>query len=106
MAHWRSVLPAENFLEIDYENVVDDLEAASRRLIAFCGVKWSESRLHFYETPRPIRTASMAQVRQPLYRSSIGRWREFRTELSPLFAALGIPVPNGTRSGPPSAQSQ
>lgn len=91
MAHWRAVLPTDIFLEIDYENVVDDLEQEARRLVAFCGVDWSPSCLRFHETARPVRTASMAQVRKPLYRSSIGRWQEFREELSPLIAALGLP---------------
>jgi tetratricopeptide (TPR) repeat protein len=91
MAHWRAVLPAETFLEIDYESIVDDIESAARRLIAFCGVDWSPTCLRFHETVRTIRTASAAQVRRPLYRNSIGRWREFRAELAPLIAALDAP---------------
>ena len=90
MDHWRSVLPSGNFLEIDYESVVADLEAAARRLIAFCGLEWSPSCLRFHETRRPVRTASMVQVRRPLFRSSIGRWRQFRAHLAPLIEVLGV----------------
>jgi tetratricopeptide (TPR) repeat protein len=87
--HWRHVLPPDIFLEIDYESVVADLEPAARRLVAFCGLPWSPACLAFHETPRPVRTASMAQVRQPIYRSSVGRWRRFETHLAPLLEALG-----------------
>jgi tetratricopeptide (TPR) repeat protein len=90
MEHWRSVLPAESFLEIEYERVVADLESSARRLVEFCGLTWSPACLQFHKTERPVRTASMVQVRKPLYRSSIGRWREFRAHLGPLIEALGL----------------
>ncbi|HXZ00934.1 MAG TPA: sulfotransferase [Stellaceae bacterium] len=88
MAHWRSVLPAERFIEVDYERVVEDLEGEARRLIEFCGLAWDDACLRFHETARAVRSASMNQVRQPLYRSSVGRWQAFREELGPLLAAL------------------
>jgi tetratricopeptide (TPR) repeat protein len=88
MAHWRAALPSECFLEINYEDVVEDIEGAARRMIAFCGLPWDPACLRFHENARPVRTASMSQVRQPLYRSSVGRWREFENELKPLIAAL------------------
>ena len=94
MAHWRRVLPADRFLEVVYEDVVADLEGSARNIVAFCGLDWSEDCLNFHELKRPVRTASMFQVRKPLYSSSIGRWRQFRTELAPLFAALDLPVPD------------
>jgi hypothetical protein len=87
--HWRAVLPNDIFLEIDYESVIDNLEAEARRLIAFCDLPWSDACLHFHKTKRPVRTASMTQVRQPLYRTSVGRWRQFRSQLGPLLDALG-----------------
>ncbi|MGO8918219.1 MAG: tetratricopeptide repeat-containing sulfotransferase family protein [Stellaceae bacterium] len=90
MAHWRSVLPADRFIEVDYERVVDDLEGAARRLIAFCGLSWDEACLRFHQTARAVRSASMNQVRRPLYRSSLGRWHAFRDELAPLLATLAI----------------
>lgn len=93
MAHWRAVLPEDRFFEIGYEDVVEDLEGWARRLIAFCGLEWSDRCLRFYESERPVRTASVLQVRKPLYRSSVGRWRQYREELAPLFAGLGTTPP-------------
>jgi tetratricopeptide (TPR) repeat protein len=89
MAHWRAVLPAERFIEVAYESVVADLEAEARRLVAFCGLDWDPACLSFHETARPVRSASMNQVRRPLYRSSLRRWEAFRDELGPLLEALG-----------------
>jgi tetratricopeptide (TPR) repeat protein len=89
MRHWRQTLPNSAFLQIDYEAVIDDLEEQARRLIEFCGLPWDEACLSFHATRRPVRTASMNQVRQPIYRSSVGRWRAYRAHLEPLLAALG-----------------
>jgi tetratricopeptide (TPR) repeat protein len=88
MARWRAVLPADRFLEVTYEEVVDDLEGQARRLIAFCGLPWDEACLKFYETRRPVRTASVSQVRQPIYRSSVARWKPYEHQLAPLIEAL------------------
>ncbi len=88
MAHWRSVLPASHFLEIDYETVVEDTEAQARRLLDFAGLDWSPACLEFYRTRRPVRTASVNQVRQPVYKTSAGRWRRYEAHLGPLLAAL------------------
>ncbi|HEX9169040.1 MAG TPA: sulfotransferase, partial [Roseiarcus sp.] len=90
MAHWRAVLPASHFLEVDYEAVVNDLEAQARRMLEFLSLPWDATVLRFYETERPVRTASANQVRQPIYRSSTGRWKAHAAELKPLLAALGI----------------
>lgn len=73
MAHWRSVLPPEQFFEIDYEKLTTDPENETRRLIDFCGLPWDDRCLLFYATDRPVRTASLAQVRRPMYTSSVGR---------------------------------
>jgi tetratricopeptide (TPR) repeat protein len=88
MAHWRRVLPAQCLLEVDYEDVVGDLETAARRLIAFCGLRWSSRCLRFHETKRPVRTSSMLQVRKPLYRTSVDRRRHFAEHLAPLIQAF------------------
>ena len=88
MAHWRATLPASHFLEVDYEAVVDDLEAQARRMLDFLGLPWDERVLRFYETERPVRTASVNQVREPIYRDSKGRWRKHAAHLQPLLAAL------------------
>jgi tetratricopeptide (TPR) repeat protein len=90
MAHWRNVLPADRFIEVDYEAVVDDLESEARRLVAFLGLPWDEACLRFYENQRVVRTASVNQVRQPVYRTSKGRWRAHAEYLGPLLAALGV----------------
>jgi tetratricopeptide (TPR) repeat protein len=93
MAHWRAVLPETRFLEIDYEAVVDDLETEARRMIAFLGLPWDPACLDFHLTRRPVRTASVSQVRRPIYSSSVGRWRAHAAELAPLLEALGVAEP-------------
>jgi tetratricopeptide (TPR) repeat protein len=88
MAHWRATLPASHFLEVDYEAVVEDVEAESRRMLDFLGLPWDEKVLRFHETERPVRTASVNQVREPIYHSSAGRWKAHASRLEPLLAAL------------------
>jgi tetratricopeptide (TPR) repeat protein len=88
MQHWRRVLPEGVLLEVQYEDVVDDLEGQARRMVKYCGLEWQEACLAFHKTSRPVRTASVAQVRQPIYRSSIGRWRPYHHLLQPLLQAL------------------
>jgi hypothetical protein len=90
MAHWRNVLPTGVMLDVGYEAVVDDLEAQARRIVAHCGLDWDDRCLAFHATQRPVRTASHAQVRQPIYRGSLGRPRPPREMLLPLLEALGI----------------
>jgi len=90
MAHWARVLPAERFIEVDYEAVVDDLEGEARRLIDFLGLRWDDACVRFHENQRVVRTASVNQVRQPIYKTSKGRWQAYDYHLGPLLAALGI----------------
>lgn len=90
MAHWRSILPEGAMLEVDYEEVIADLEVQARRIISYCGLEWNDACLEFHKTERAVRTASVMQVRQPIYRSSIGRWRPYAHLLTPLLDALGI----------------
>jgi hypothetical protein len=68
--------------------VVADLEGEARRLVAFCGLEWNDACLDFHNTRRQVRTASANQVRQPLYRRSVGRWERYAAHLAPLTAAL------------------
>ncbi len=89
MQHWRAVLPPGVMIEVQYEDVVADLEANARRIVAHCGLEWTEACLEFYKTERPVNTASVVQVRQPIYRSSIGRWESYKAMLAPLLEALG-----------------
>jgi hypothetical protein len=87
MDHWRAVLPAP-IHEVDYEETVDDLEAVAHRLIAACGLDWEPACLEFHRTLRPVRTASVTQVRQPVYKTSVARWKNYEKALGDLFAAL------------------
>jgi tetratricopeptide (TPR) repeat protein len=93
--HWQDVLPPGTILDVNYEDVVNDLESQARRVIAFCGLEWNEACLRFYETQRPVQTASVAQVRQPIYRTSVGRWRPDAAALAPLYDGLEIAPPRG-----------
>jgi len=90
MRHWRTVLPPDAILDARYELVVDDLEGQARRIVAFCGLEWDEACLRFTGASRPVKTASAAQVRQSLYRSSVGRWRPSDEVLRPLLEGLGV----------------
>jgi hypothetical protein len=87
MEHWRQVLPKPMF-EIDYEEIVSDLEGSAKRLVAACGLEWDPACLSFHETRRVVRTASMIQVRQPIYQRSVGRWRQYQQWLAPLLTQL------------------
>jgi tetratricopeptide (TPR) repeat protein len=89
MAHWRSVLPPGAMLDVTYEDVVEDLEGQARRLTDYCGVPWDDRCIAFHKSGRPVRTASAVQVRQPLFRSSLQRWRRYESGLGPLLEALG-----------------
>jgi tetratricopeptide (TPR) repeat protein len=88
MAHWRRVLPEVAILEVQYETLVNDFETQTRRIADFCGLAWSERFLAFHKNDRAVRTHSQAQVRQPLFASSIGRWRNYEKHLKPLRDAL------------------
>jgi len=90
MAHWRSVLPAGAMIEVQYEDMVADLEGQTRRMLDYCGLEWNDACLAFHKTERPVRTASGAQVREPIYKKSVGRWRAYEEVLKPLIEALGI----------------
>ncbi len=89
MDHWQRVLPVP-FLNVDYEELVEDLEGVARRLIAWCGLEWEPQCLKFHETRRTVQTASAVQVRQPIYKTAVGRWKHYRgtAPLGELFARL------------------
>jgi len=87
IAHWHAVLPGR-VLDVQYESVVADQEAQTRRLLEYCGLPWEDACLRFYETERAIRTASSEQVRRPIYSSSIGVWRHYTQELAGLIEIL------------------
>ncbi len=94
MNHWRSVLPVP-IHEVDYEETVDDLEAVARRLVAACGLEWEPACLDFHRNERPIRTASVTQVRQPVYKRSVARWKNYEPALTELFTMLPVDSAKG-----------
>ena len=76
-------------MEIQYEDIVADMPTQARRLIDFVGLPWSDACLSFHKTQRNVRTASVAQVRQPIYSTSVERWRHYEKYLGPLFEGMG-----------------
>ena len=89
MAHWRETLPPHLLLEVRYESLVQSPEHWARRMLEHLGLSWDPRCLEFHLTDRPVLTASNWQVRQPLSRGSIGRWRHYEHQLEPLREALG-----------------
>ena len=88
MDHWDEVLPGK-VMHLQYEALVRDPETIIRRLLAHCGLHFEAACLRFHETSRPVRTASSEQVRQPLYNTGVGYWRNFAENLEPLRCSLG-----------------
>ena len=89
MSHWREVLPAPPF-EIRYEELVNDPETHSRRLIHFLDLEWDDVCLDFHRTKRPVLSASNWQVRKPLYVTSIGRGASYKPYLKALLEGFEI----------------
>jgi hypothetical protein len=88
MKHWRKVLRIR-ILDLRYEDLVADQERITRQLIEFCGLDWDDRCVRFHESQRIVATPSYDQVRQPIYRKSIGRWRNYEKHLEALKDALG-----------------
>jgi sulfotransferase family protein len=84
------VLPPGVMLEVRYEDIVDDLETNARLMMTHCGLDWEDACRNFHATRRPVQTASSLQVRQPIYRGSIGRAGAYRHLLGELLQALGM----------------
>jgi hypothetical protein len=89
MNHWKEVLPVP-LHEVHYEETVTDLESVARRMIEACGLPWEPACLEFHRTERPIRTASVMQVRQPVYQRSVARWKHYEAALGELFAQISV----------------
>jgi len=98
MAHWQSVLPPGVILPMVYEDVIADLEGSARALVSHLGLEWNDACLDFHKSTRPVKTASVVQVRRPVYKTSVERWRKYGDGLAPLVAALNYPV-NAKRGG-------
>jgi Flp pilus assembly protein TadD len=84
MAHWRKVLPAEAILDVPYDELTGEQEKWTRGILDFLGLPWDERCLQFYNTVRPVNTASVWQVRQKIYRTSVGRWHNYEKFIGPL----------------------
>jgi tetratricopeptide (TPR) repeat protein len=91
--HWKSALPSHAYLEVNYEDIVGDPVAQSRRLIEFAGLPWEEQVLRFHQSAAPSSTASAVQIRRPIYTSSVGKWRHHSERLQPLRARLAREIP-------------
>jgi hypothetical protein len=87
MQHWQTVLSVP-ILNVSYESLVEDPEALTRGMLAFCGLEWDERCLRHYDNARFVNTASYDQVRKPIYKSAIGRWRHYEAYLEPLRKSL------------------
>jgi hypothetical protein len=92
MDHWDRVLPGK-VLRVQHEDVLDDLEGQTRRMLEFCGLPFEEACLEFHKTDRAVRTASSEQVRRPINRKGQGAWKPFEPWLDPLKKALGPLAP-------------
>jgi tetratricopeptide (TPR) repeat protein len=88
MEHWRAVLPPDCFIDVDYENLVADREAVTRRLIAFTGLDWDDACLAPEHNDRVVTTMSVWQARQPVYNTSVARWRRYEPWLGELHQLL------------------
>jgi tetratricopeptide (TPR) repeat protein len=92
MAHWESVMPGV-IHHLSYEDLVADTESASRALLEYCELPWEQQCLRFYEQQAASTTASASQVREPVYNSSVGKWRCYQLQLQPLqemFTEAGL----------------
>jgi hypothetical protein len=100
MRHWERVLPVP-VLQVDYEEIVADFESSARAIVGWCGLEWEPACLAFHEAKRVVRTASFVQVRQPIYRRSVERWRNYEEELGSLFELLDNFIASPLPCGPP-----
>jgi hypothetical protein len=90
MAHWRTI-PALNMMEVSYEELILDTERAARRLLDFLGLEWNAGCLAPHQNPCRVETASQWQVRQPIYRASVEKWRHYETHLKRAGLAVEFP---------------
>jgi hypothetical protein len=91
MAYWEEILPPGVMMTVDYETVIEDLEGTARALVDHVGLKWNKACLDFHKSSRTVKTASVAQVRKPIYKTSVDRWRRYGEGLAPLLEALDYP---------------
>ena len=99
MQHWQEVLPKGVLHTVQYEDVVADTEKAARALIEFLGLEWNKKCLDFHNSDRPVKTASVAQVRRPIYNTAVKRWKKYGDGLQPLVDAI-----DGKSAGKPAGK--
>lgn len=92
MEHWNALLP-DRILNIEYEQIVDNLEEKAREVIDFIGLPWDDRCLEFHKTESVVRTASVSQVRKPIYKTSVDRWKKYGPKITPLIKALDHAAP-------------
>jgi ribosomal protein L15 len=97
MEHWHKVLPKGVLKTVQYEDVVADTEKEAKALIEFIGLEWDPKCVDFHKSDRPVKTASVAQVRKPIYNTSVKRWKKYGNGLQPLVDAI---------EGKPAAKSK
>jgi tetratricopeptide (TPR) repeat protein len=88
MEHWNKVLPPGVLTTVHYEDVVTNTEKEAKALIDFIGLKWDPKCVDFHKSDRPVKTASVAQVRKPIYNTSVKRWKKYGDGLQPLIEAI------------------
>jgi hypothetical protein len=93
MDYWHQVLPAGTIMDVQYEEVVADVEGNARKLIEHVGLDWDPACVEFHQSKRPVKTASVAQVRRPVYTGSVERWRKYGPGLQPLLDSLHYEAP-------------
>lgn len=93
MDHWEKILPDDCLLTVRYEDIIQNLEIETRRMLKFCDLPWDDAVLSFHQTKRAVMTASATQVRKPIYHSSVGRWRPDAEQLMPLLKGLRLNLP-------------
>jgi hypothetical protein len=94
IAHWRRVLPEDRFIEVDYQELTSAPEPVIRRIVVACGLAWYDGCLRPESNPRAVRTPSKWQTRQPIYRTSVARWRRYEPWLGPLRALVDQSEPD------------
>ena len=87
LQHWNELFP-KRIYTVRYEDIVDNQQATTRMLLNYCELPWNDACLHFEANAAPVATASSAQVREPVYRSALERWKNYRSELEPLAELL------------------
>jgi len=88
ISHWKAMIPS-SILDVQYENIISNQEDETRRILEFCGLQWDDNCLEFYKTTRTVSTASVMQVRKPLYKSSLTMWKNYEKHLQPLIDLIG-----------------